>query len=61
MSVALQVGVLHEQTERQSHRIQDLEKVLSAKKDLLRHTEQALERERNATAARTNLLTLQVQ
>jgi len=35
-----QVGVLHEQTERQSHRIADLEKMLAAKKDMLRHTEQ---------------------
>ena len=34
--------------------------MLSAKKDMLRHTEQALDRERNATSARTNLLTLQV-
>ena len=35
-----QVGVLHEQTERQCHRIADLEKMLAAKKDMLRHTEQ---------------------
>lgn len=36
----LQVGVLSEQTERQSRRIQDLEKMIAAKKDMLRHTEQ---------------------
>jgi hypothetical protein len=35
--------------------------MLSAKKEMLRHTEQALERERNAAGARTNLLTLQVE
>jgi hypothetical protein len=36
----VQVSVLHEQTERQSRRVQDLEKMLAAKKDMLRHTEQ---------------------
>lgn len=34
------VGVLSEQSERQSRRIQDLEKMIAAKKDMLRHTEQ---------------------
>jgi hypothetical protein len=38
--VVVQVSVLHEQTERQSRRVQDLEKMLAAKKDMLRHTEQ---------------------
>ncbi len=40
VAVVAQVSVLHEQTERQSRRVQDLEKMLAAKKDMLRHTEQ---------------------
>ena len=36
------MGVLSEQSERQSRRIKDLEKMIAAKKDMLRHTEQVI-------------------
>ena len=46
-----QINLLNEQLERQTNRIAELERLLSAKNDLLRKTEVALERERGTAAA----------
>ena len=46
-----QISLLNEQLERQTNRNTELERLLSAKNDLLRKTEAALERERGAAAA----------
>ena len=47
-ALQLQVGLLTEQLERQGSRLNDLEQLLHAKKELLRKTETALDRERQA-------------
>ena len=50
-ALGLQVSILGEQVGRQTSRLQDMEQLLAAKKELLRKTEMALERERKARTA----------
>jgi len=46
-----QLEAVQEERDRQGRRLADLEQLLAAKKELLRKTEQALDRERNARAS----------
>ena len=50
-ALGLQVSILGEQVGRQTSRLQDMEQLLAAKKELLRKTEMALDRERKARTA----------
>jgi len=50
-ALGLQVSILGEQVGRQTSRLQDMEQLLAAKKELLRKTEMALDRERTARTA----------
>ena len=50
-ALGLQVSILGEQVGRQTSRLQDMDQLLSAKKELLRKTEMALDRERTARTA----------
>ena len=50
-ALQLQASILGEQLERQGMRLHDMEQLLNAKKELLRKTEMALDRERKARTA----------
>jgi hypothetical protein len=50
-ALTLQLNILGEQTERLGIRLHDMEQLLAAKKELLKKTEMALERERKARTA----------
>ena len=50
-TIVFQVSILTEQLDRQNRRLSDQEQLLAAKKELLRKTELALDRERQARTA----------